>query len=40
MEVCGPVYVNEKGKRRRKYNRELQKEMALVKSFIKGQRIQ
>ena len=39
---CGPVYDNEKGTWRRKYNKELQEEMemASVVSFMKGQRIQ
>jgi len=40
--ICGPVYDNEKGKRRRKYNKELQEEMEIAPavSFINGQRIQ
>ncbi|KAL4132173.1 hypothetical protein QTP88_009380 [Uroleucon formosanum] len=40
--ICGPVYDNEKGTWRRKYNKELQEEMEMtsVVSFMKGQRIQ
>jgi len=40
--ICGPVYDNEKGIWKRKYNKELQEEMemASVVSFIRGQRIQ
>jgi len=36
------MYDNEKGIRRRKYNKELQEEMEIapVESFIEGQRIQ
>jgi len=39
--ISGPVYDNEKGTWRRKYNKELQEEieMASEVSFIKGQRI-
>jgi hypothetical protein len=40
--ICGPLYDNDKETWRRKYNKELQKEMKMspVVNFVRRQRIQ